>query len=124
MNAQTILNWYIQVLRDRFFAYEGRARRQEYWSFVLVNFIVIVALSILEMIPGIGFLFGIVSLLYTLVILIPSVTLGIRRLHDIGWSGWWILLGLIPVVGAVALIVLHVFDSEPGSNQYGPNPKE
>lgn len=107
--------------------FNGRARRSEYWYFVLFNFIV----SIL-----IGFTFGVIAgildmpalvylaYLWSLAVFIPSLAVSVRRLHDIGRSGWWLLLSLIPLVGAIILIIWHCTDSQPGANQYGPNPKE
>ena len=67
---------------------------------------------------------GLLSGLYWLAIIVPSNPVGVRRLHDIGKSGWWLLIGLIPLVGAIVLLVFAVFDSQPGDNQYGPNPKD
>ena len=66
---------------------------------------------------------GLLTTLYSLAILIPSIAVGVRRLHDTGRSGWWLLIGLIPVLGSIVLIVFFVLDSEPGENAYGANPK-
>jgi uncharacterized membrane protein YhaH (DUF805 family) len=68
---------------------------------------------------GIGILGG----LFALAMLIPSISVGVRRLHDTDRSGWWLLLGLIPVIGAIVLIVFYLLDSQPGENRFGPNPK-
>ena len=67
---------------------------------------------------------GVIGILYSLVILIPSIAVSVRRLHDTSRSGWWLLLCLIPLIGMVVLLIFMVQDSKPGQNQYGPNPKE
>jgi len=111
--ANVIQEYFINIFRYKYIQYQGRARRREYWMFTLFSFI---CSLILNIIPFLG-------LLYFLVVIVPSVCLGIRRLHDIGKSGWWALLAFIPLVGAIILIVFFCLDSQPGENQYGPNPK-
>ncbi|MFC4409097.1 DUF805 domain-containing protein [Chungangia koreensis] len=113
------MQWYLKVLQN-YIGFSGRARRKEYWMFVLINAIIILVLSILESLMGLP---GIISGLYSLAVLLPSLAVSVRRLHDTGKSGWWILLGLIPFVGTIILLVFFVLDSEDGANQYGPNPK-
>jgi uncharacterized membrane protein YhaH (DUF805 family) len=120
------MNWYLQVLKN-YAGFSGRARRTEYWMFVLFNFIFIIAAMIIDNIfkTTIGGLpYGVFYCLYVLAVFIPSLAVAVRRLHDVGKSGWMILVALIPIVGAIWLIVLMVTDSIPGENQYGPNPKE
>ncbi len=109
------MHWYLDVLR-KYAEFTGRARRQEFWMFVLVNFIIMAALR----------MFGLdmIHTLYSLAVLVPSLAVGARRLHDTGRSGWWLLLNLIPVIGWIVLIVLFAQDSQPGDNEYGPSPKE
>lgn len=119
------MNWYFEVLK-KYAAFGGRARRREYWMFALVNLIVTFALVFLEGQLGLGGAsggFGMLSLVYTLVVLLPSLAVGVRRLHDTGRSGWWLLIVLLPIAGPIALIVFAAQDSEAGSNDYGPNPK-
>ena len=89
--------------------FSGRARRSEYWWFALLSFCI-------NLIPYIGFI-------WALVVIIPSLAVAIRRLHDIGKSGWYILFGLIPLVGIILLIVWFCQDSVEGNNEYGVNPK-
>jgi uncharacterized membrane protein YhaH (DUF805 family) len=119
------MDWYIGVLK-KYAVFQGRARRKEYWMFVLFNIIVSVVLHILDRVLGTaseaggGLLGGI----YALAVLIPSIAVTVRRLHDTGRSGWWILIVLVPLVGWIVLLVFMVLDSQPGSNEYGPNPKE
>ncbi|MBE1442392.1 DUF805 domain-containing protein [Paenibacillus sp. OAS669] len=113
------MEWYMKVIKN-YAGFEGRARRQEYWMFVLFNVIISVVLSLLSYITS---LFSILSMLYALAILVPSIAVGARRLHDTGRSGWMLLIGLIPIIGSIILIVFMCQDSQAGDNQYGPNPK-
>lgn len=114
------MNWYLSVLK-KYAVFDGRARRKEYWMFVLFNFIIIAVTETLDITLG---TWGIITLLYTLAILVPSIAVSIRRLHDIGKSGWWILITFVPVIGGIWLLVLTCMDGTPGVNNYGPNPKE
>lgn len=120
------MNWYLKVLRQ-YADFGGRARRKEYWMFILFNLIFAIVAIIFDNVLGItmgktgyGPLYG----LYVLAMFIPGLAVTVRRLHDIDKSGWMILISLIPVVGAIWLIVLFATDSTPGENQYGANPKE
>jgi Predicted membrane protein len=113
-----MVEWYLKAFTN-YFGFEGRARRKEYWFFFLGNFLVTIGLSLVEGMIGLP---GVFSGLFSLVILVPSIAVGIRRLHDTGRSGWWILLGLVPLLNLV-LLVLFCFDSEEGSNEWGDNPK-
>lgn len=118
------MNWYLEVLR-KYAVFGGRARRKEYWMFTLVSTIVYIVLMIAE--SRLGFVsqlgIGMISLVYSLVVLLPSIAVIVRRLHDTGRSGWWLLVALVPIVGVIALLVFAVQDSEAGHNEYGPNPK-
>ncbi len=118
------MNWYIAVLK-KYAVFSGRARRKEYWMFVLFNFIFGVVLTIIDRVAGlhIGTSLGVLSFIYGLALIIPGLAVIARRLHDTNRTGWWILIGLIPFVGAIILIVFAALDSQPGENQYGPNPK-
>ena len=118
------MEWYLKVVRDNYANFEGRARRKEYWMFVLVNILIIILLSILVNILGLTFGdSGIISTLYSLAVLIPTLAVGVRRLHDVGKSGWWLFIALIPVLGGLYLLYLYVTDGTAGDNLYGPNPK-
>ena len=108
-----IQEYFINIFRYKYIQYNGRARRKEFWMFALFSFICSLILGIIP----------ILSILYSLAAIVPSTCLGIRRMHDIGKSGWWLLLALIPFVGIIVLIVFYCLDSQPGENQYGPNPK-
>jgi uncharacterized membrane protein YhaH (DUF805 family) len=117
------MEWYVAVL-NKYAQFSGRSRRKEYWFFVLFNIIISIGLTIVDRILGLGgSSWGLLSGLYTLFVLIPSIAVGVRRLHDTGRSGWWLLIAFIPILGAIALLVFMASDSEPGTNQYGPNPK-
>jgi uncharacterized membrane protein YhaH (DUF805 family) len=114
------VNWYLDVLKNRYATFSGRARRKEYWMFFLFNFLIAVGISIMEAIVGLA---GILGGLYALAVLIPGIALTVRRLHDTGRSGWWILIALVPFIGWIILLVFMVLDSQPADNAYGPNPK-
>jgi len=120
------MNWYLEVLK-KYAVFSGRARRKEYWYFVLFNIIISIVLAVIDGVTGsfspeagIGLLGGI----YTLAVLIPGIAVAVRRLHDTERSGWWLLIALIPLIGAIVLLVFMVQDSKPEQNQYGANPKE
>lgn len=114
------MEWYFKVFRN-YTQFGGRARRKEYWMFTLFNFFVSIVLGIIQAILDWN---EALTLIYSLVILLPGLAVFVRRLHDTGRSAWWILLGLIPLIGGIILLVFTCMDSEPGMNQYGPNPKE
>ena len=119
------MNWFLVVLK-KYATFSGRAQRAEYWWFYLISTLIIIGLSLIDQATGTldeetGM--GLLTTLYSLAILIPSIAVGVRRLHDTGRSGWWLLIGLIPVIGSIVLIVFFVLDSEPGDNAYGANPK-
>jgi uncharacterized membrane protein YhaH (DUF805 family) len=113
------LHWYLKVLKQ-YAVFSGRARREEYWMFLLFNIIIDLVLGGIEGLAGGP---GILGIIYSLAVLIPSIAVSVRRLHDTDRSGWWLLIGLIPLIGAIVLLVFMVQDSQPGENQYGPNPK-
>jgi len=93
----------------------------------LFNIIVAIVLSLIDTLLG-TFNFmqgvGLLSGLYSLAVLIPTLAVTVRRLHDVDRSGWWIFINLIPLIGFIVLLVFAVTDGTPGSNRYGPNPKE
>lgn len=113
------MEWYGKVISN-YIGFTGRARRKEYWMFMLVNLIITLVLGILSSLFGSELL----TKLYSLFIFLPSLAVTVRRLHDTGKSGWWVLIGLIPIVGFIVLLIFTCIDSDPGTNQYGENPKE
>ncbi|CAL2081970.1 DUF805 domain-containing protein [Tenacibaculum sp. 190524A02b] len=115
------MNWYVKVLKQ-YADFNGRARRTEYWMFTLVN--LVISWSIL----GISFAtesgtLSILANLYSIAVLLPGVAVAVRRLHDVNKSGWNLLWALIPIVGAIILLVWMCTDSHPGKNKWGDNPK-
>lgn len=106
--------------------FKSRSRRKEYWMFILFTSIISVVLSIIEIVLGLEIAtdIGLLSTIFTLIILIPSLSVTVRRLHDIGRTGWWVLLSFIPILGWIVLFIFTLLDSEAGSNKYGSNPKE
>jgi uncharacterized membrane protein YhaH (DUF805 family) len=120
------MNWYLKVLKN-YAEFSGRARRKEYWMFALFNIVFSIAAIILDNILGttiedVGY--GLFYCLYGLAVIIPSLAVGVRRLHDVGKSGWFLFVALIPIIGAIWLLVLLCTDGNAGANEYGPNPKE
>ena len=113
------MNWYLDVLK-KYAVFNGRSRRKEYWMFFLINIVIAIVLGFIEGIMGSP---GVISSLYSLAVLLPEIGVSIRRLHDTNRSGWWLFISLVPIIGAIILIVYMVQDSQPGENQYGQNPK-
>ena len=111
--------WYLYVL-VQYADFSGRARRTEFWMFILFNAIFAAVAAIVGQILGTE----LIASLYSLVLFVPSLAVAARRLHDIGKSGWMLLVGLIPVIGWIWLIVLYAKEGDHGVNQYGANPKE
>ena len=114
------MNYYIAVLK-KYAVFKGRAQRAEYWYFALYSFIISCVLALIMALIGDDS--GILGLAYYAAVFIPGTAVSVRRLHDIGKSGWMFLINLIPIVGAVWFIILAATDSAPGENKYGPNPK-
>lgn len=122
---------YLKVISN-YATFSGRARRSEYWYFVLFNMIFAIIAMVLDNVLGTTFKmgygvqlpYGYIYLLYVLAILIPGLAVAVRRLHDVGKSGWFILIAIIPIVGAIYLLVLMLTEGKQGINEYGPNPKD
>ena len=114
------MNWYISVLKQ-YAVFSGRARRTEYWMFVLCNAIVMLLLGMVDKLIG-----GdneLISSIYSLAVLLPSLAVAARRLHDTDRSAWWLLLGLIPIIGTLVLIYFMVCNGQQGPNRFGDDPK-
>jgi uncharacterized membrane protein YhaH (DUF805 family) len=123
------MKWYLKVLRN-YTNFSGRARRQEYWMYTVFNLIFALVAMILDNILGTKITaagqtlpYGYVYMLYGLFVLIPGLAVLVRRMHDLGKSGWTVLLGIIPLVNII-LIVFAATAGTPGENKYGPDPKE
>ena len=116
------MNWYLMVLK-KYAVFSGRSRRKEYWFFFLFNVIVSIVLAVVDMaILGSEDGAGILSIVYALGVLIPSLAVSIRRLHDIDKSGWWLLIGLIPAIGGLVLLIFACMAGTQGDNRFGPDP--
>jgi uncharacterized membrane protein YhaH (DUF805 family) len=120
------MNWYIEAVK-KYATFTGRARRKEYWYFTLFNIVIVIPLTLIDMMTGTFSKeanMGLFSGLFILAILIPSIAVSIRRLHDTNRTGWWMLISFIPILGPIVLLIFLVQDSQIGENRYGPNPKE
>ena len=119
------MDWYLMAL-EKYAEFQGRSQRKEYWMFTLFNFLAMVLLGAVGALlggGGEGGLGDVLQGLYGLGVLVPGIAVTVRRLHDIGKSGWWGLVALIPLIGSLILIYFAVKDSQPETNEYGPNPK-
>ncbi|OCG34043.1 DUF805 domain-containing protein [Gilliamella sp. Gris1-4] len=114
------MNWFIDCITKNYANFNGRARRKEYWMFILFYIILTFITIIID--KMIGSPLAITAIL-VLALFLPSLAVTVRRLHDTSKSGWWILLQFIPYIGGIIILVFCVMDSTPGSNQYGENPK-
>ena len=122
------MEYFKNCILKHYIDFKGRARRKEYWSFVLFAVIIIILVGIvagvLDNVLGLsGTLTAALVTIVDLGLILPSISVLVRRLHDIGKSGWWFWVSLIPVVGGIILLVFMFLDSQPGSNAYGSNPK-
>ena len=123
------MKWYIKVLKN-YFNFTGRARRTELWMFVLFNTLFWNAASLLDKLLGTTFPttgsihYGWFYTIYCIAILLPSLAVSVRRLHDIGKSGGWLLICFIPIIGGIILLVWDCTEGQEGENQYGPDPKQ
>lgn len=119
------MNWYLEALK-KYAVFNGRARRKEYWYFVLFYSILSIIAIILDHVLGIdsqGAGYGPIYIFLALAMILPSWAVLVRRLHDVGKSGWFLFISLIPLIGSIWLFVLLCSDSMLGDNQYGANPK-
>ena len=120
------MSYYLEAFK-KYAVFSGRARRAEFWYFVLFNVIVAFVLALIGGLIGAAIgdgYAGILSGIYGLAVIIPTLALWVRRLHDIDRTGWWVLINLIPLVGPIVLLVFALTPGTPGSNQYGSDPKQ
>jgi len=108
----------VRSVLTQYATFSGRARRAEYWWFVLASFFAALAARLIDVAIGVSLLQWVV----TLGLLLPTLAVGVRRLHDTGRSGWWMLLALVPF-GGIVVLVFACLDSQPGTNRFGPSPK-
>ena len=121
LGVEKKVEWYIGAIK-KYAVFDGRTRRKEYWMFVLFNMIFAFIVSLLD-----ELVFDsqeILFTLYRLFIFVPSLSVTVRRLHDVGKSGWFLLILLIPIIGIIWILILLCKDGEPGTNKYGENPKD
>lgn len=126
------MNWYLAVLK-KYVTFSGRARRKEFWMFILFNLIFGAVASILDSLLGLSsttmvngittYNAGIISIIYSLAVFLPSLAVIFRRLHDTGRSGGWIFINLVPLIGWIWFIVLVATAGQVGDNKFGPDPK-
>lgn len=116
------MNWYLEVFK-KYAVLNGRARRKEYWIFFLVNWIIMLVLRLILPATKTDVAASVIILLYSLAVIMPALGVCVRRLHDTGKSGWFMLLGLIPLAGDIVLLVFFCQDSQLGVNKYGAYPK-
>ncbi|MCY3555323.1 MAG: DUF805 domain-containing protein [Gemmatimonadetes bacterium] len=118
------MHWYIDVLK-KYAVFEGRARRKEYWMFALVSALVLIFLSLIDEMTGwkVWDDEGVLSLLYSIAVFVPTFAVLVRRLHDTDRSGWWCLILLIPLIGLIVVFVFLVSKGNEGDNRFGPDPK-
>ncbi|MGC5021283.1 DUF805 domain-containing protein [Micromonospora sp. DT47] len=118
----------IRSVLTQYVGFTGRARRSEYWWFALFTVLVGLAAAILDSVLGTTLgsdgSTGVIGIIVNLALLLPTLAVAMRRLHDTDRSGWWLLIGLVPIVGAIVLLVFFVLNSTPGANRFGTNPKE
>ena len=129
------MEWYLKVMRDNYANFSGRARRREYWMFTLVYMIILIACTVLDNILGTVFMmdvgplgeismgYGWVYTICGLMHFIPGLAVVVRRLHDVGKSGWFYLIILIPFIGLLWLLILYCTEGPKENNKWGPDPK-
>ncbi len=114
------MDWFLTAMK-KYAVFSGRARRSEYWYFVLFYIIIMIGMSLLDSVFGTAP--GFFTYAFYLLILLPSLSVTVRRLHDTDRSGWWVLITLIPVIGGIVMIVFTVQEGTRGDNRFGPDPK-
>lgn len=114
-----LIDWYKRVVLEKYADFNGRASRPEFWYYVLANAIIGMILGFIKFggVPWINYI-------YSLAVMIPGIAVGVRRLHDLGKSGWLLLIGLIPLVGAIILIVWYAQEGNAEENEYGAVPSK
>ena len=118
----TIIENFKDIITNKYAQFKGRANRAEFWQYVLVYFVIGIAFSVLMNLFGgvkaLGMAFTVLYVIVALALLVPTLAVGVRRMHDIGKAGGWILINLIPFIGSIWFLILAVKESEPGTNQF------
>lgn len=107
---------------SKYVTFSGRARRAEYWWFILATILVSLVLGFIDGLLGLGGEFGLLSSIWSLAVFLPSLAVGVRRLHDTDRSGWWMLISFLPLIGLIVLIVFFAQKGTDGANRFGPDP--
>jgi uncharacterized membrane protein YhaH (DUF805 family) len=117
--------WFIDVLKGHYADFDGRVSKQQFWMYILAYFILSVVVGIVGGILGViaSALTTVITSLFSLALIVPTIAIGVRRLHDIGKSGWLYLIAFIPLIGIIFLIVLWIKDGEVGDNAFGADPQ-
>lgn len=122
-----MIEWYKKVVFENYANFSGRARRSEYWYYTLASVIISIILSTLDRVAGLTFGLadsGILSSIYSLLVFLPGLGVMVRRLHDVGKSGWFFLIVLLPIAGVIWLLIVLCTEGNSGVNAYGPDPKD
>ena len=118
----TIIENFKDIITNKYAQFKGRANKAEFWQFILVYFVISVAFSVLmQLFAGVNALriiFMVLQFIVMLALLVPSLAVGVRRMHDIGKSGSWLFINLIPFIGSIWFLLLAIKESEPGANQF------
>ena len=120
------MNWYLSVIKQ-YMTFHGRARRKEYWFYILFSVLISFGLSVIDLALGTFYYdrnIGLLSGAYGLFVFLPTLAVTVRRLHDTNRSGWWALVGFVPILGPIVLFVFMLFDGTPSANRFGENPKK
>jgi len=120
------MEWFIYTLQQ-FNDFKSRSRRQEYWRFMLFYILLAIGAHFLDSLFGfasVGDVYGPIYALYIIIMFLPALAVSVRRLHDVDKSGWWLLLGFIPIIGTIWLLIYFLREGTYGPNRYGADPKE
>jgi Predicted membrane protein len=118
-----LFDYFVQAVTTKYLDFSGRARRKEYWGFILFDFIINVAIGFVSHRLRGSILIGSLSPFYSLAVLLPRLAVAVRRLHDNDKSGWWFFIFLVPIIGPIWLFILLIREGTPGANRFGPDPK-
>ena len=125
MDVAKIISNYLEVVLHKYVAFGGRAGRPEFWYFMLVQVVIIIVLRVLNQIIGLPVTrssVGLLDLIYSFAVLLPNLSLYVRRLHDVGGTGWYVLTLFVPIVGPIVLTVFWAQPGQQGDNKYGSPP--
>ncbi len=120
------MNYFLDAITHKYTDFSGRARRAEYWMFTLIYSIIRIVLVIISLMienETAYLVIRMIDAIFSLAIIIPTISITVRRLHDIGKSGYWYFISFITLIGGIWMLILLVTDSDYGTNEWGPNPK-